>query len=338
MSHPLEILSYGEAIVDFLPDSAGKLVRDVEWFRKESGGAPANVAVGLARLGRKVGLMCKVGDDEFGHFLMTQLAREGVDVEAVTMTREAKTGVAFISLDAHGDRSFMFFRAPSADMTFGVEDVSPELIERASIVLCGSNLLTVPGLREATHRALDVAVKARAFVASDPNIRLHLWADPVECRREVLRMFETLDLVKLNDEELEFLAEDSVDPEAFFASHCKPRGVSTLVHTRAEKGAVVVRDGLRAAVPAPKVKVVDTTGAGDGFFAGLITGICLMHGGTGLLSAEGLRQDLEGWDVGQWRRVLSLGCFVGSRVCTDLGATRALPAHEDVPWESFGFA
>lgn len=337
MTDHLEVLSYGEAIVDFLPDSAGKKVRDVEWFRKESGGAPANVAIGLARLGRKVGLMCKVGDDEFGHFLIAHLEKEGVETSGVALTSEAKTGVAFISLDEHGDRSFMFFRAPSADMTFRARDVETDTIEKSQIMLCGSNLLTIPELRMATHHALDTAKSSNCFVAVDPNIRRHLWEDQAECRREVLRLLEWADLVKLNDEELQFLAGAAVEPEVFFAEVCQPRGVTTMVHTRADKGAHLYRDELDVSVPAPRVKVVDTTGAGDGFLAGLIAGICAAHDGQGVMTAKGLRSATKTWDAHDWRHILSLACFVGTQVCTELGATRALPHHSDVPWESFGF-
>ncbi len=337
MTEHLEVLSYGEALVDFLPDSAGKKVRDVEWFRKESGGAPANVAIGLARMGRRVGLMCSVGDDEFGKFLVAHLENEGVDITGVKVTDEAKTGVAFISLDEHGDRSFMFFRAPSADMMFRAEDVSLETIERSQIMVCGSNLLTRPELRAATHHALDAAARTERFVAVDPNIRRHMWEDQAECRRETLRLLEWADLVKLNDEEVEFLAGEAIGAERFFEDICRPRGVHTLVHTQAENGAHLYRESVDISVPAPRVKVVDTTGAGDGFLAGLIAGICAMHEGQGTMTAAGLRADLDDWDERTWRRILSLACFVGTRVCTELGATRALPIHDDVPWESLGF-
>ena len=111
------VLSYGEALVDFLPDRAGVPLREVSSFRKTVGGAPANVAVGLARLGCDVALLGKVGADEFGHYLLEELTREGVDVGAMQQTTQAKTGITFISLTAEGDRSFLFFREPSADMT-----------------------------------------------------------------------------------------------------------------------------------------------------------------------------------------------------------------------------
>ena len=125
------VLSYGEALVDFLPDRRGSLA-DVETFTKTIGGAPANTAVGLARLGCDVGLLGKIGADEFGDYLLDALQREGVDVAGVSQTSEAKTGITFISLDENGDRSFLFFREPSADMTISVDDIDVDVIEEQS--------------------------------------------------------------------------------------------------------------------------------------------------------------------------------------------------------------
>ena len=155
----IEVLSYGEALVDFLPNQGGKLLRDVDTFHKTSGGAPANMAIGLARLGRSVGLMGAVGQDEFGWFLRNHLEREGVDVSGVYMTDEAKTGITFVSLDANGERSFMFFRQPSADTMFKPADINVETIEHCSIFIAGSNLLVTPEVREATFTACCLAFR-----------------------------------------------------------------------------------------------------------------------------------------------------------------------------------
>src|SRR5436309_8982028 len=100
----LDVVCFGEALVDLLPDSRGRL-RDCERFEVHSGGAPANVAVGLARLGKRVALAGAVGDDEFGHLLRRKLEGEGVEL-ALRPTSEAKTGMWFIALDAHGERTF----------------------------------------------------------------------------------------------------------------------------------------------------------------------------------------------------------------------------------------
>ena len=154
---PLEVLSYGEALVDFLPDQSGRLLRDVTHFTKAAGGAPANMAIGLAKLGRSVGLMGAVGEDEFGKFLRNYLEEQGVNVSGIHMTNKAQTGITFVSLDANGERSFVFYRQPSADTMFRPENVNVETIRAASIFIAGSNLLVTPEVREATFTALEHA-------------------------------------------------------------------------------------------------------------------------------------------------------------------------------------
>ncbi|MEZ4458846.1 MAG: carbohydrate kinase [bacterium] len=332
----IEVLSYGEALVDFLPNQGGKLLRDVDTFHKTSGGAPANMAIGLARLGRSVGLMGAVGQDEFGWFLRNHLESEGVDVSGVYMTDEAKTGITFVSLDANGERSFMFFRQPSADTMFKPEDINVETIEHCSIFIAGSNLLVTPEVREATFTALDHARNFGKFIIIDPNIRLHLWENHDFARSLIQRLLSYADVVKLNDDEMEFLGA-SADAATFYHEELEPAGVKALIATRAERGAEVFCGPVHSTALAPKLKVVDTTGAGDGFVAGFVAGLCLEHEQHGPTQADSLRKLISTWDQNAWRRILNLGCWVGSTVCTQFGATTALPKSTDVPWDGLGF-
>lgn len=331
----LEVLSYGEALVDFLPDQAGKPLRQVTNFRKTSGGAPANMAIGLAKLGRKVGLMGAVGADEFGYFLRDHLEENGVDVSGVYVTERAKTGITFVSLDANGERSFVFYRQPSADTMFRAEDINVETIRNCAIFIAGSNLLVTPDVREATFTALDYAREFGKFIVIDPNVRLHLWDDLDFARGLITRLLSYADVVKLNDDEVEFLG--GSDAESFYHEELEPAGVKALIATRAERGAEVFCGPLHTTAVAPHFKVIDTTGAGDGFVAGFVAGLCVEHEQHGEVDAASLRAMIDRWDTSAWRRILNLGCWVGSRVCTDLGATTALPKHEDVPWQGLGY-
>lgn len=323
------VLSYGEALVDFLPDRSGVPLRDVETFRKTVGGAPANAAVGLARLGCAVGLLGKVGADEFGHYLLAELAREGVDVAGMRQTREAKTGITFVSLTSSGDRSFLFFREPSADMTIRPADIDTGVIEACTVFVAGSNLLTMPPVREATMLALETARAAGRFVVLDPNVRVHLWPDADEIVPVVRRELEFGDVIKLNEEELALLSPAGAGP---LWSDLRTAGARALVITRAAEGAEVYWRGGELAVDAPPGEIVDTTGAGDGFVAGLVCGL-LRRTGAADAAELGARVDAFGPD--DWRSVLRLGCFVGTSVCEKLGATPALPAASDVPWPEF---
>lgn len=328
----LEVLSFGETIIDFLPNRRARL-RDVESFRKIVGGAPANVAMGLARLGRAAGLMGKVGRDEFGHFLRESLEREGVDTEAVIMTDEASTGFTFVSIAPDGERSFTAPRAITADQTLRPDEVDLTQLDRADVFIFGSNQMVAQCQREASLLAMRTARERDRFVVFDPNVRMHLWADPDEAREVVLEALAFVDLVKLNDEEIEYLGQ-GLSARAFHDEVLAPAGVTALIHTQASGGAEVHCGPLTASAHAPQVEVVDTTGAGDGFVAGVVAGLCARTEDQGRRS-EQLRALLRGWDAHTWKRVLSLGCFVGSHVCTTLGATTGLPTADEIPWDEF---
>lgn len=332
----IEVMCFGESIVDFLPNRRAKL-RDVETFRKIVGGAPANVALGIARLGRRSALMCKVGADEFGSFLTEALAREGVDVAGVVATSEADTGFTFISLTADGERSFTAPRFLTADQTLCVEDIDPDAIRAADIVLFGTNQMIDARLRECAMFALETAKAADRLIVMDPNIRLHLWPNQDEVVPAVNAALAYVDVVKLNDEEIEILGPGMTARELYH-DVLAPMGATALIATHASGGAEVFCGDLYTSVEAPNVDVVDTTGAGDGFVAGVLTALCELTDDATQRDGAMLRDLLRSWDAQTWKAALDLGCFVGSHVCTTLGATTGLPMREDVPWDSLGFS
>ena len=326
----LDVLSFGETIIDFLPDRRAQL-RDVDSFTRRVGGAPANVALALACMGRRSGLMCKVGQDEFGHFLREQLQRQGVNVDGVEFTSEAKTAITFISLNEHGDRSFTSFGGLSAEMTIRPEEVESLSVAQAAILVVGSNLMMLPNPKQATMRALTLAGQYDRFVVMDPNIRNHLWSNQSQCNDTIRKTFKHVDLLKLNDEELEQLSE-GLSAAAYYRDVLAPQGLVALVVTHAEGGSEVFCGDVHAQVRAPDVEVVDTTGAGDGFVSGMLAAICEMTSAQTRAQGSALREVLRGWGDEHWRAALGVGCFVGSYVCKTLGATTNLPSSEDVPW------
>ena len=143
-----DVICFGEALIDFVSTETGVALTDAPGFEKAAGGAPANVAVGLARLGVSTGFMGKVGDDPFGHFLYGVLQREGVDVSAMRFSVTARTALAFVSLKDDGDRDFMFYRHPSADMLVTPEELDEDLLRAAQVFHFGSiSLITEPPRR-----------------------------------------------------------------------------------------------------------------------------------------------------------------------------------------------
>ena len=298
MSPPLDVICLGEALVDFLPDRRGRL-RDCERFEVHSGGAPANVAVGLARLGVRTGFVGVVGEDEFGHLLERKLRAEGIEL-SLRFSPDARTGAWFVALDEHGDRTFFTpTGAESADKLIDRRDILR--IEPSTWLHCGSSA----HIRQDAQEALKVAVRLRRRISFDPNVRLHLWRDPRELRALCADVFPHCDVVKLSEDELEPCLGVRTPEAALDAL----RDVPLICVTLGERGVLARRGKETLHVPAPRVEVVDTTGAGDGFVAGL------------LASAP-----LEG-DLGS---ALTMACAVGSRVCTRLGAVAGLPTRADL--------
>ena len=328
-ARPLDVICVGEALVDLLPMAAGQKVRDVEAWRQCPGGAPSNVAIGLARLGARCALNGVVGEDEFGHFLQARLAEEGVEVSHLRMTPEGRTGLSFVSLTHDGERSFTFYRSDAAEEFFCDKDVDPEFIDRTRIVHFGLNSMRRPAAQEAVIALMDAAVAAGRIVSCDPNLRLHLWEQPGALKALLDAVLPRCTVVKMSSDETAFVLGTS-DPERALRE-LSDRGVALPVISCGAGGARFLWGGKVYSVPAPSSAVLDTTGAGDGFSAGLLYGLSRL-----CADATGLR----GLEAGQLEVVAALGCRVGSHVVERLGAVGGLPSRERlVGWpEWLGFA
>ncbi len=300
----LDAVCFGEALVDMLPDRRGRL-RACERFEAHSGGAPANVAVGLSRLGLRTAFVGVVGEDEFGHLLARKLAEERVEAD-LRHTAAAKTGVWFVALDDRGERSFFTpTGAESADKLIDASDV--DRVPQARVFHCGSSAHIRPAAQAALKLAVRRARDRRMVVSFDPNVRAHLWPDLRDLRALCDDVFPRCDVVKLSEDEL-LPTLGLAHPEHALEA-LERAGVRLACVTLGERGAVARRDGITVAAPAPRVEVVDTTGAGDGFVAGL-------------LACDPLRADLA--------PALRFACAVGSRVCTRMGAVAGLPMRSDM--------
>jgi fructokinase len=281
--------------------------------RKAPGGAPANVAVGVARLGYQAGFLGQVGVDPFGEFLAATLRRHGVDTQALRFTSEARTALAFVSLGAGGEPDFTFYRHPSADMLWRPEDVDTAYAACTRIFHYGSISLIAEPSRSATLAALASARAGGALISYDPNLRLRLWRSEEVAREGILYGWQHADLVKVSEEEPAFLA----------GTRDLARGVRTLWHeglrlvvvTRGAAGCAYFTPDGGGDLPGFAVRPLDTTGAGDGFVAGLL---------VGLLDAN------RCWDRAALEHALRLGNAVGALATTRYGAIPALPDRVEV--------
>ena len=308
-----DVIACGELLIDFVSTESGVTLGQAPAFQKAPGGAPANVAVGVARLGYRAGFLGQVGDDPFGHFLADTIAEAGVDVGGLRFSPEARTALAFVSLRNDGERSFMFYRHPSADMLWRPEDVDREYVAGTRIFHHGSISLINEPSRSATLAAVEYAREGGALISYDPNLRLALWPSPDAARAGILAAWPFADLIKVSEEELEFLTGD-LDIERAVRSLWSER-LLLLVVTRGAAGCMYFTPEGSGVAPGFAVHPVDTTGAGDGFVAGLLAG--LLDSG---LSRDAV--DLE--------RALRLGNAVGALATTQKGAIPALPTRQAV--------
>ncbi len=308
-----DLIACGELLIDFVSTVSGVSLADAPAFKKAPGGAPANVAVGLARLGRRAGFMGQTGDDDFGHFLAAVLRANGVDVAGLRFESAARTALAFVSLRADGEREFMFYRHPSADMLWRTADVDTTYAAQTRIFHFGSITLIAEPSRSATLTALRAAAGAGALISYDPNLRLPLWPAPAAAREGILLAWPLAHLIKVSVEELAFLSGDA-DMTAAARRLWHP-ALRLLVVTQGADGCTYFTPQESGHLPSFPVSPVDATGAGDGFVAGLLSGL--------------LDCDLT-WQQADLRRALRLGNAVGALTTLERGAIPALPTRAAV--------
>ena len=264
-----KVVAIGELLIDFVPQQKGCSLDEVTHFERVAGGAPANVAAAVARLGGRAAMVSQVGEDAFGTHILKVLRSNGVDTTHVFRTGRANTGLAFVSLDATGNREFSFFRNPSADLFLSQDQITADIFDDcAALHFCSVDLVDWP-VRAAHRKAIGLARRAGAIVSFDPNVRLPLWSSPEECQAAIREFLPYADLVKLSDDEVEFVtgcADERAAAEKLFAMGCR-----LLIVTRGTDGsAAYTSAGAQGFAETLRVPVTDTTGAGDSFIGSLL--------------------------------------------------------------------
>ncbi|MQL74848.1 hypothetical protein Taro_007221 [Colocasia esculenta] len=304
------VVSFGEMLIDFVPTVSGVSLAEAPGFLKAPGGAPANVAIAVARLGGRAAFVGKLGDDEFGHMLANILRDNGVVDAGICFDTGARTALAFVTLRADGEREFMFYRNPSADMLLTEAELNLDLIRRARIFHYGSISLITEPCRSAHLRAMEVAKEAGALLSYDPNLRLPLWPSAEEAKKQIMSIWKKADIIKVSDVEFEFLTgkETVEDDVAMSLWHPELR---LLLVTLGEKGCKYYTKDFKGSVEGISVKTVDTTGAGDAFIGAAL---------------RKLADDLSALqDEGKLRGLLRFANACGAITTTKKGAIPALP-------------
>ncbi|WP_294549782.1 carbohydrate kinase [uncultured Pseudoflavonifractor sp.] len=274
-----DVAVLGEALIDFtdygVSDGGGRL------FEQNPGGAPANVACAVSRLGGRAAFLGKVGDDMHGRFLRDTLAGEGVDVSGMVLDPSVFTTLAFVALDDSGERSFSFARKPGADTCLRREEVSKNVLEHCGILHVGSLSLTDEPARSATLWAVKQVRSRGGAVAYDPNYRASLWRNEENARLQMRSLTPLADYIKISDEETELLTSHNSPEEA--AQTLLEQGACCVAVTLGAEGALIAaRDGMKVVPGCPVEWVADTTGAGDAFWGAFLA----QTAGSGLSPQE----------------------------------------------------
>lgn len=315
------IVCFGEALIDFLA-RPGKAAGEPRHFVEYAGGAPANVAVAAARLGGNARFLGMLGQDMFGDFLAEQFDAYGVDTRHIQRTAEAKTALAFVSLDGDGERSFSFYRPPAADLLFRDSDFNADSFTDAGVFHVCSNSLTEEAIAATTLAGMRRARMAGALVSMDMNLRPSLWAAGVDPAPRLLAALLEADLIKLCGSEFEFLARHLGGEEA--ALQRLWHGYATCVLIT--DGATPIRWFTRTrsgSVATFRVAPSDTTGAGDAFVGGLLQRLASLG-----VNASNFPDFLQRDDdfVGALRYAAAAGALATTRH----GAFAAMPSAADV--------
>lgn len=261
----IDITALGEILIDLTQTGVDN---GIPSFAANPGGAPANLAVAASRLGAKTAFIGKVGRDSFGAQLKRTLADNGVDVSGLWTDEAERTTLAVVSVDGRGERSFAFYRDPSADVNL-TETEALAVLQPSKVLHFGSLSLVTEPVRSATYAAVRAAKAAGACISYDPNYRASIWNDEPRAIRAMRQPLPLVDILKVSEEELPLLT-GLADLEAGSRALCD-LGIRLVFVTLGENGAFYRCGDRIGACPGERVRVADTNGAGDTFFGAALS-------------------------------------------------------------------
>ncbi|MFP3155540.1 carbohydrate kinase [Lachnospiraceae bacterium ZAX-1] len=263
-----KLLAIGEALIDFIPQETGHLVKDVEGFSGKVGGGPVNVCGAYTVLGGQSEMITQLGDDPFGDKIIDELTKYSIGTTYIPRTKQANTCLAFVSLMANGERDFSFYRNPSSDTLLDQEQIKSEWFKDAFALHFSTVCLGEYPMKYAHKRAISYAEDAGLIISFDPNLRFPLWPDLKALKETTLEFLPYAHIVKISDEELEFITGVKTIEEA--KDQLFVGNVKLVIFTKGPDGAECYTKKETASTPGIKVKAIDTTGAGDAFIGSFL--------------------------------------------------------------------
>ena len=314
-----KVLCVGELLIDFVSTTVDVTLAEAPGFAKAAGGATANVAVGLAKLGIDSGFIGKIGDEPFGDFLRQTLEQSCVDTTYLISEAGSRTTLAFIATRSDGAKDILFYRNPGADTLLSPDEIDETYVQAAEVFHYGSCSLSHRPCRDATLRAIQYAKEADAFISYDPNLRLVMWDSSEDAKHWIWEVMSYANVVKAADEEWEFITDT---PELESGSdRILETGVELVIVTLGEHGCYYNNGSHQGYVDGFKVEVVDPLGAGDGFVAAMLTQIMDSSGGMG---------ELPKLNDNQLQGMMRYANAAGALTTQKIGVIPALPTASEI--------
>ena len=304
-----DVTALGELLIDFTENGVSENGNPL--LEANPGGAPCNVLAMLNKLGRKTAFIGKVGNDNFGRFLADTVRRSGTDITNLVYNDTVPTTLAFVHTLAEGEREFSFYRQPGADMTLAKEEVMTDIIESSRIFHFGTLSSTHPGVREATRFAVEFAKEKGLLISFDPNLREPLWESLDDAKREIEYGLSKCDILKISDNELEFVT-DARDYDEGIRRIREKYDIPLIFLTLGKDGSCAYYKDIRVERPAYQgVSAVEKTGAGD-TFEGCALDFVLEYG-------------INGFDESKLSELLDFANAGAAIITTRKGALKVMP-------------
>ena len=308
-----DVVALGELLIDFTENGISSQGNPI--FEANPGGAPCNVLAMLQKLGKKTAFIGKVGSDMFGSQLTETVKAAGIDVTGLVSDKSVSTTMAFVHTLPDGDREFSFVRDPGADMMLRKDEIDVDIVSSAKIFHFGTLSSTHEGVREATRYGVDIAKESGALISFDPNLRPPLWNSLEDARREIEYGLSKCDILKISDNEIEFMT-GSTDYDKAVRELMGKYHIKLAFATLGKKGSRAYFGDMQAEFGGFDVDTIETTGAGDTFCGSALNFI--------------LEHDINALTENDLKELLAFANAAAAIITTRRGALKVMPEKKEI--------